>query len=158
MTVNLNNYKCAGVIYRIDDMEFTKKSNYPKRTFYVEVPTMRSMSQGTEIFKFMVMGEQTKSLDWYNAGDWVEILFRIEGRWWKPPDEDKQVHLSSLRPIDIHKGDNPFEGDYQINQDPDDLSPDPMAELAKNVKDYSQDSGSLPFDRDDDNDENDLPF
>jgi hypothetical protein len=137
MSISYNNYKCAGVLYRIDEIEYTKKSNWPKRSFYLEVPTMKSMSQGTEIYRFLLMGDDAKHFD-YEKGEWLEVLFRIEGRFWKPPDEpDKEVYLGSLRPVDIHKGDNPFEGDYQINQDPDDLSPDYQAELAKNVKDYS---------------------
>jgi len=158
MAFTLNAYKCGGVIYRIDETEFTKKSNWPKRAFYVEVPSSSSGMQKTEVFKFLVMGDEAGSLDFYNEGEWVEVLFKIEGRWWKPPNEDKEIYLGSLRPIDIHKGENPFEkGVDKVSQDINDLSSDLMNELAKNVKDYA--SGNKQpelFDKDDP--ANDLPF
>jgi len=160
MAYTLNNYKCAGVIFEISEIEYTKKSNWPKRHLYIEVPTASGGMQKTEIFKFLVMGEEAKSLDWYNTGEWVEVLFRIEGRWWKPPDEEKKVHLMSLRPIDIHKGENPFEKDVEeMSQDPDDLSPDIMKDLAKNVRDYTREvANNGLFAPPGDNNEDDLPF
>jgi len=136
-------YKCAGVIYGIDDIEYTKKSNWPKRFFYVEVPSSNSGMQKTEIFKFLVMGDEAGSLDFYKLGEWVEVMFKIEGRFWKPPDKDEPIYLGSLRPIDIHKGDNPFEqGVKEVSQDPQDLSSDLMNDLAKNVKDYANEPGN----------------
>jgi len=156
----LNNYKAAGVVYEVGEIEYTKKGNWPKRKLFVEVPTSNSGMQDTEVVCFMVMGDEAGSLDYYEAGDWVEILFKIEGRWWKPPNEDKKIHLQSLRPIDIHKGENPFEKNVKVSQDPDDLSPDYVAELAKNVKDYSKEvpAQDTLFKRDEGDDNNGLPF
>jgi len=153
--MNLTSYKIAGTIYRIDETEFTKKG-YPKRFLFVEVPTTYGDHQRSEILKFLVMGDETASIDFYEEGQFVEILFKLEGRFWTPPDEpDKKIHLSSLRIVDIHKRDNPFKGGEKISESPDDNSPDHLAELATNVKDWTQKQDSKdPFEPQD----GDLPF
>jgi len=157
MSINYNRYKTAGVIYDIGEVEYTKKSNYPKRNVFVEAPTVASMSQKTEIFRFLFMGDDATNFDtYYENGDWVEILFRIEGRFWKPPDDpDKKVYLSSLRVIDINKGENPFETGKEFVSSAEQLSSDPVRELAKSVKDYSEEkSPANPFEPQ----PGDLPF
>ena len=153
--MNYNSYRCAGVLYDIGEVEFTKKSGYPKLKFHVEVPTIASMAQKTEIFEFLIMGDDANGFDtYYEKGDWVELLFRIEGRFWTPPDDpDKNIYLSSLRPIDIHKGENPFETGKELVSSTKELSSDPIQELTKNVRDYSENNKD-PFEEQ----QNDLPF
>jgi hypothetical protein len=160
MGINFNSYKCAGVIYQIDEIEYTKKSNWPKRYFYLEVPTASGDNQKSEIFRFLVMGDEAASLNYYNEGDWVEVMFKIEGRFWTPPDEkDKSVYLGSLRPIDIHKGENPYERNKKdYKQNPDEASPDHLAELAKNVYDLANQPREPSLFDPPTGDDDDLPF
>jgi len=133
--MNLNNYRSAGVIYKISDTEMVgKKKDFPKRMLFLEVPTTNSMDKKTtEILKFTVVGPECGSLDYYEENTWVSVVFRIAGRFWRPPDDpEKEVHFMNLEVVDISREPNPFEH----NQEPespsaDELSPDIFNEFEK---------------------------
>jgi len=143
--MQLNNYRCAGVIYRIGEIEYVgKKKDYAKRLLVVEVPTMKSTTQGTELYKFEVMGPEANALDQYELSEWVEIMFRIEGRLWNPPDRpEEEVFFLSLRIVDMSRRDNPFETGDPVVEEENHLSPDLMNELAPKVKDFAADTSGL---------------
>ena len=157
MGLNLNSYKTCGFVYKIGPPDATKKG-YPKRDFVLEVPTSPNNRDKTTFMKFTVLGDACGSLDFYEVGTFLEVLFSVEGFWWQPPEEDREkVLLQSLKPIDMHKRDNPFETKEKVLDSPNDLSPDPIVELTKNVRDYSREpeKAELPFDQDN---YDDLPF
>ena len=136
--MNLLNYKAAGVIYNIGDTEMVgKNKDFPKRSLFIEIPTTNSMDKKTtEILKFTVIGPECGSLDYYANGEWVELVFRIEGRYWTPPSEpDKEVHFQNLALVDVSRANNPF----KRSQDPEspsaeELSPDIFNEFEKKKK------------------------
>lgn len=147
MGLNLNSYKTVGSIYEIGPPDATRKG-FPKRYFILEVPVSPNNRDKTTFMKFTVLGDQCGSLDFYEVADYLEVLFSVEGYWWTRPEDGEKVLLQSLKPIDMHKRDNPFETKEKVLDSPNDLSPDPIAELAKNVKDYSREASqdTLPFD------------
>ena len=137
--MNLNNFRTKGVIYKIADEEYTKKG-FSKRFIYVETPTINSMSQGTQVLKFNVFGDECGSLDFFEAGQWVSVLFRIEGRWWKPPDKDEEIHFQNLGLVDMQKCDNPFET-KEKEPEPEDLSFGLFEDTEKRVKEFVGEKG-----------------
>lgn len=154
MSYNLGSFKCAGTVYEVCPTEYTKKG-YPKRGILVEIPTSLGENQKSTVIKFMTLGDDTTMLDNYEASDWVEILFKLDGFFWKKPETGEEIHLQSLKLVDIHKGTNPFDVPSEaMSQDPDDNTPDHLAELTKNVKDYAQEKSPGLFDPQPD----DLPF
>lgn len=157
MAIGLNVYKAIGCIYKIDDIELTKKG-FKKRKLFLEIPTASGENQKSEVVQFSTLGDDVDGLEWYNEGEWVEIMFRLGGRFWKPPDRDEKIHFNSLTIADIHKTDNPFESQERINIKPEDLSPDVVNELAKNVKDWRNEEAKqdVLFEEKDDNEQ--LPF
>ena len=158
MATTLNNYRAAGVIYKISETEMVgKNKDFPKRFILLEIPTLNRMdNQTTEILKFTVIGEQCGSLDWYESGEWVSILFKLTGRFWKPKDEpDKEVHFQNLEIIDIAREQNPFE----MNQEPEsssaeEISPDLFEELEKRSEKLKEEMKG----KSDNKDVDDLPF
>ena len=136
--MNLNNYKTAGVIYKITKEELVGKNNdYPKRFLFLEVPSLNSMdNQTTEVWKFTIMGPECGSLDYYEEKEWLEVTFKIEGRFWKPKDEpDKEVHFMNLRIVDMARATNPFD----MNQEPESPSVDEITpDLFKDLEDRSE--------------------
>ena len=153
MVIGLGSFKVVGVIHTIEETSFTKKG-FPKRNLILEIPVAPGDRQKTTPIKFGTIGDDCGSLDFYEEGQWVEMLFQLDGRFWKSP-EGEEIHFQSLRIVDMNKIDNPFDNPEQLSQDPDDYSPDHLAELAKNVKDYTKTvQEQLPFEPR----ENDLPF
>ena len=156
--MNLNSYKTMGTIYDIPDTQFTAKG-FPKRELFVEIPTSTSGSQKSVVIKFTVLGDEAGSLDFYEVGQFVEILFKLDSFEWKKPETGEKIHLQSLKIVDIHKRDNPFETGEKVADLPDDLSPDPVAELATKVKDWTNiEKGNTLFDKDGNMTDDDLPF
>ena len=159
--MNLVTYKSMGTIYKILPTEFTAKG-FPKRAMLLEIPVLNAGTQSSTVIKFMVLGDETASLDYYNPGDFVEILFKLDGFFWKMPETGEKIHLQSLKIVDIHKRHNPFKTGEEIKDKPDDLSPDAVAELATNVKDYINEPHKRDTLFDDDgnfnNDGDGLPF
>jgi len=165
MSLNLGTYKTMGVIYEVAPTEFTAKG-YPKRFILLEIPLTAGMDQKTTVIKFVTLGDECASLDHYNPGEFVELMFKLDGFFWdKPATEDeeaKKIHLQSLKIIDISKRDNPFETKEAIDDSPNALSPDIVGELATNVKDYVNEppKRDTMFDEDGNlnDDPDDLPF
>jgi hypothetical protein len=81
----------------------------------------------------------------------------VDGFFWTKPETGEKILLQSLKVVDLHKRDNPFETKEKVLDSPNDLSPDPIVELTKNVRDYSREpeKAELPFDQDN---YDDLPF
>jgi len=154
--MNLTSYKTMGTIYRIEETQLTAKG-FPKRILYLEIPTAIGMDQKTIVRKFLVLGDECGSLDFFKEGEFVEMMFKLDSFWWKPPDEDKKILLESLKVLDMHKRDNPFLTGEQVDDRPDALSPAPVVELATKVKDYVNEEGERDtlFDGPDDDG---LPF
>ena len=148
MGLNFATYKAIGVIYDIEDTQLTK-NGFPKRNIILEIPVVPGR-QKTTLSKFLVMGDECASLDWYEKGTWVNLMFQLDGFLWTKPETGEKILLQSLKVIDIQKRDNPFESQEKEDDHPDALSPDPVAELANNVKDYSREvDKELPFESDD---------
>ena len=108
MAYGLGTFKIAGVLYKLYDTEFTKKG-YPKRKLVLEFPTSVGSDQKTSFSTFMVLGDDSAMLDQYEEGSWVEILFKLDGFWWKKPETGEEILLDSHKIIDIHRGENPFQ-------------------------------------------------
>ena len=159
MSLNLLTYKTMGTIYQIDETQFTGKG-FQKRALLLEIPSSVGDTQKTTIIKFMVLGEEAGSLDFFNPGDFVELMFKLDGFFWKKPETGEKIHLQSLKIIDIHKRDNPFKTGEKIASRPDDLSPTPVAELATNVRDYLNETEQRDtlFDDDGNLRHDELPF
>ena len=153
MSLNLGTYKTMGVIYEVAPTEFTAKG-YPKRFILLEIPLTTGMDQKTTVIKFVTLGDECASLDYYNEGDFVELMFKLDGFFWNKPEtadeEAKKIHLQSLKIVDIQKRSNPFETKEAIDDSPDALSPDVVSELASNVKDYANEPAQQDtlFDKD----------
>jgi len=137
MAYHVGSFKIAGIIYKIYPTGATKKG-YPKREMVLEFPTSSYGTQKTAVTKFVVMGDDVQMLDNYSEGEWVEMLFKLDGFKWKSPETGEEVVLNSNKLVDIHRGENPFEGGESLSQDPDANTPDYLAELTKNVKDLTQ--------------------
>lgn len=161
MALGYNVYKAIGAIYDIGEIETTARG-YRKREVWLEMPTtVTGHEQRSEIPKFVVFGDEAEYLDNYSKGDWVAIMFRLNGRFWLKPETKEKIHFNSLNLIDIHKIDNPFKS-QDTEDTPDALSPDPVVDLAKDVKDRSR-WGDRESEEDDmfkpiDKEYNDLPF
>ena len=155
MALSLTSFKTMGVVYKVPDTTHTKKG-YPKREIWIEIPTTTmSQKQKTIIVPFLVLGDECGSLDFYTEGEFLEVLFALDSFMWTDPTTGNVKPLLSLKIIDLHRRENPFETKEDIDDSPDALSPDIVAELATNVKDYSREvDKELPFD----NNEDDLPF
>jgi len=143
MSLNLGTYKTMGVIYEVAPTEFTAKG-YPKRFILLEIPLTAGTEQKTTVIKFVTLGDECASLDYYNPGDFVELMFKLDGFFWNKPasddEEAKKIHLQSLKIVDIHKRDNPFETKEAVADKPDDLSPDVVGKLATKVRDYANET------------------
>lgn len=155
MSLNLLTYKTMGTVYRVGEVEYTQKG-YAKCEVLIEIPYTLGSKQKTDIIKFKVFGDDAKYMDQYKGGDFVEIMFRLNGYMWKPPDKDEEINLTSLRIVDIHKRDNPFETKEIVFDGPDNLSPDPVVDMAKKVKDWVNEKPKEDVLFDENND--DLPF
>jgi len=129
-----------GTIYRLDSTK-TTKNGFHKREFILEIPASTSQNTKTTLAKFLVLGDECGSLDFFPEGSFVEIMFRLDGVMWKKPETGEEILLQSLKVVDMHKRPNPYEKDEVIDDDPDSLSPQPIADLAKNVKDYANEKG-----------------
>ena len=162
MSLNLTTFKTMGTIFEVPDTEFTAKG-FPKRYILLEIPTVVGEDQKSIIRKYVTFGDECASLDFYKPGDFVELMFKLDSFEWTKEEwseetgkmEKKKIHLQSDKIVDIHKRDNPFITKEKVADKPDDLSPDIIADLAKNVKDYSNEPApqdTLKFDP------NDLPF
>ena len=165
MSLNLGTYKTMGVIYEVAPTEFTAKG-YPKRFILLEIPLTAGVDQKTTVIKFVTLGDECASLDYYNPGDFVELMFKLDGFFWNKPaseeEEAKKIHLQSLKIVDIHKTSNPFETKEAVDDSPNALSPDVVGLLATNVKDYANEPAQRDtlFDKDGNlkDDPNDMPF
>ena len=158
--MQFNSFRSGGVIYRITDTELVGKNSMPKREVWLEVPTQKGMDTKTQIFKFEVLFEETSSLDFFNVGSWVDVVFTIQGRIWEPPKEPGVKKLfNSLRIIDMKVGPNPFQEGKDIKNKPEDLSNTIVSELADNVKDWANEEPKQDtlWDKTDTN-ADDLPF
>lgn len=153
MGLNFASYKSLGVIHEIKDTEYTK-NGYAKRFLILEIPIVAN-GEKTTFGKFLVLGDETGSLDFFNEGDWVEILWNLDGKYWKKPETGEQILLESKKVVDIHKRDNPFESQERVYDGADEGSSGVIAELAKNVKDYRNEGGNDLFSQKEDDD---LPF
>jgi len=167
MSLNLITYKTMGTIFEVAPTEFTAKG-YPKRYILLEIPKSMGDSQDTVIRKYVTFGDDCASLDYYNEGDFVELMFALDSFEWTKEEWSeeekkmvkKKIHLQSDKIVDIHKRDNPFKTGEKVADHPDDLSPDIVAELATKVRDYNNDPlQSDMFKQKEGNLENDgLPF
>jgi len=155
MSLNLATYKSLGVIYKIYDTQLTK-NGYPKREFILEIPTSTGQKAKTTLAKFLVLGDECGSLDFFFEGEFCEVMFRLDGKMWKKPETGEEILLQSLKVVDMHKRENPFETNEPIDDGPDSLSPQPIVDTATHVKDYINE----PRQRDifDDDEPDDLPF
>ena len=157
--MQFNSFKTGGVIHTITETEFIKgkSGDFPKRELWLEVPTQSGMDSKTQLFKFEVLFDEAGSLDYYNTGEWVDVVFTIKGREWKDPSTQKKKLFNSNSIIDMKKGPNPFESGKDLRHTPDDLSNTIVSELGDNVKDWINENSksdvlpTIPFD-------NDLPF
>jgi len=136
MSLNLTSFKTMGVIYRIEETKFTAKG-YPKRELVLEIPTAVGSNAKTVLAKFLVLGDECGSLDYFEEGTFVQLMFKLDGFEWTKPETGEKIVLTSLKILDLHKMDNPFLTGEEIDDSPDALSPTPVAELATKVKDYA---------------------
>lgn len=136
MSFNFTSYKTMGTIYRIEETKFTAKG-YPKRELILEIPKSVGMNAKTVLCKFLVLGDECGSLDYFEEGAFVELMFSLDGFEWTKPETGEKIVLDSKKIIDIHKRENPFLTGEKIDDRPDALSPSPVADLAKNVRDYA---------------------
>ena len=157
MSYSFVRYKAIGCIYEIGEIELTKKG-FKKRWLWLEIPTDAGGKQKTIIRKFLTLGDECGSLDFWEKGAWCELLFRLDSREWKKPETGEKIFLQSEIIMDMHKTANPFEAKYKIDDSPEALSPDPVNELTKNVKDWVNEKpkDDVLFSEEDDNE--DLPF
>jgi len=144
--IQLNTFKTGGVIYKITKTKLVgKKSDFPKRELWVEVPTQLGVNQKSTLFKFEVIGEETGSLDWYNESEWVDIVFKVDTRKWNSP-EGEDVLFLSLKIIDMKKGPNPFSEGKDMKNKPEDLSNTLVSELGDKVKDWANEEADHNLD------------
>lgn len=158
MNYSFVTYRTIGCIYEIGEVELTKKG-FQKRWLWLEIPTTASGTQKTIIRKFLTLGDECGSLDYWEKGQWTQLMFRLDSREWSKPETGEKIHLQSEIIVDMHKMENPFEADHKVDDSPEALSPDPINELAKNVKDWKNEKSKddvLFADKEDDNDG--LPF
>jgi len=138
--MQFNSFKTGGIIHTITETEFIKGKNgdFAKRELWLEVPTQSGMDNKTQIFKFEVLFDEAASLDYYEAGQWVDVVFTIKGRLWKdktkPDAVEKLFNSNSI--IDMKKGPNPFDKGKDLRHTPDDLSNTIVSELGDKVKDW----------------------
>lgn len=158
--VQLNTFRLGGIIFKITDIEYVgKKKDFPKRELWLEVPTQMGVDQKSTMVKFESVGDDTASLDFFKPAQWVDMVWRFDGRLWKSP-EGKEVLFNSCKIIDMKVGPNPFEEGKELENKPEDLSNTLVSELGHQVKDWVNEKGvgdvndKLPFEEVDD----DLPF
>ena len=151
--MDYNIFKLQGTVYQIPDTEtkITAKGEYQIRHVMIEVPTVNP-SQKTSVLKFKMFGDECDVLDMLSEGDWIEIMFRITGKFWKPPNEDKKIHFQNLDLVTIQKQPNPFKENKDKDHTAEELSSNVFADVDKRVKEFVKD----PLSPDDHS--NDLPF
>lgn len=142
--MNLNTIKGMGTVYEVEETETikTKNGTMDKRSIYIEMPTQLGDRGNSEVLKFETINEDCGSLDWFKAGMWVNVIYRITGRFWVRPKDNLRMHFTSLKLVDIKEGKNPHITGEKVDDSPDDLVPDPVAKLANNVKDWINDKGT----------------
>ena len=145
-----------GVIYEIGITGATRKG-YPKREIQIEIPISYGDKPKTVIRKFVVFGDECGSLDFFSEGEFVEFTFELSSFWWQKPETDEKILLQSEILVSIQTRDNPFDTKEEIDDKPEDLSPDPIAKLQKDVEKMKKETeGKLPFEKNDNIDP--LPF
>lgn len=133
---NTGNYhQIAGVLYHIGNAE--NKSRQPDKSFYVkefilEIKTSRGGRFYSAFAKFEIKGEDKMYMtDPYEVGDPVVVTFTLDGRKWKPPDEEEEIIFNSLRAIGVeHMPEESKEEETDVGDlfNPPDLLPDNKVE------------------------------
>ena len=157
-----NTNKAGGVVYKVGEIFMVGKEGkqFPKREIWVEVPSIRSMSQKTDLFKIETIFEETAMLDDFPEGCWVDFIYTLRGRKFTNKKTGKEDVFNSIKLIDMKRGPNPFDKGEEIDNSIDGISSSITSSNPDGPKDWANEplKQDTLFSKQEGDEFNDLPF
>ena len=151
-TKNFNTVE--GVIYAINNTitKKTAKGDFYIRSFILELRNEYNGKTFTELPEFWLKQDKVGNIDYFEVGDKVVVGFRITGREWKKPETGEVKYFTELACYSIKGLQQDVTSDGKVDASTATPTTNNTSLLGEGDNTWN------PFDKDDNDGDDDLPF